>query len=124
MGNRERYARVAGFVLSAAVLAALTVAAPLPAFAAPDGRAVSVPPGDGDPADGRPYIVTVAPGVDPADVAGQVEGVEPLYFFRSTINGFAARLSPGQYAALAALPEVEAIEEDGMASVPHVPETA
>ncbi|MCX4526929.1 protease inhibitor I9 family protein [Streptomyces sp. NBC_01551] len=120
MRNREWFV---GFVLPVVVLAAALTAGAPPAAAAvtpsvPAGLAVPLPPGDDDPAETRRYIVTVRPDADPAEVAAMVEGVRPLYVFRSTINGFAARLTPEQRDALAALREVEAVEEDGVAGVP------
>ncbi|MFD5511110.1 protease inhibitor I9 family protein [Streptomyces sp. NPDC127051] len=67
------------------------------------------------PVDHPTYIVTVSRDLDPADVA-QLVGATPVHVFRSTLHGFAAPLSPGQVAALHALPGVETVEEDGTAS--------
>ncbi|WP_030156964.1 protease inhibitor I9 family protein [Streptomyces sp. NRRL S-244] len=99
--------------VAAVVLAAAFSALPASAAGAAD---VPDPAPYAAPVDHHPtYIVTVRKDLDPADVARLV-GVTPVHVFRSTLHGFAAPLSPGQVAALHALPGVEAVEEDGTAS--------
>ncbi|MGW5342347.1 protease inhibitor I9 family protein [Streptomyces sp. NPDC004050] len=110
-----------GRALPAAFAAALAAVAALPAVS----HAVGTPVGPGTrevravpvaPADWPTYIVTVDRSLDPADVAGRVDGVHPLHVYRDALNGFAARLTPDQLASLASMPDVEAIEGDGTAS--------
>ncbi|MFK0045222.1 protease inhibitor I9 family protein [Streptomyces sp. NPDC090741] len=96
--------------VAAVVLAAFSA---LPVSAA--GAAVPAPAPYAAPVDHPTYIVTVRKDLDPADVA-QLVGATPVHVFRSALHGFAAPLSPGQVAALHALPGVEAVEEDGTAS--------
>ncbi|MFE9931420.1 protease inhibitor I9 family protein [Streptomyces sp. NPDC005533] len=97
--------------VAVAVLAAVTVALPVSAAAA----AVSAPVSHAAPADHATYIVTVHPGLDPAAVA-DAYGITPLHVYRSTLNGFAARLSPEQVEDLRATAVVESIEKDGGAT--------
>ncbi|MFJ3911289.1 peptidase inhibitor I9 [Streptomyces sp. 2132.2] len=96
-----------------AAVAVLAAFAALPASAAT--AATGEPAPYAAPADHPTYIVTVRKDLDPAGVA-QLVGVTPVHVFRSTLHGFAAPLSPGQVAALHALPGVEAVEQDGTAS--------
>ncbi|MEU2390985.1 protease inhibitor I9 family protein [Streptomyces sp. NPDC007369] len=111
-----------GRALTAALAAALAAVAALPAaghaavgpLAGPGSREVRGVVED--PADWPTYIVTVDRSLDPVDVAARVDGVHPLHVYRDTLNGFAARLDPDQLASLAAMPDVESIEEDGTAS--------
>ncbi|MDY0811435.1 S8 family peptidase [Kitasatospora purpeofusca] len=87
------------------------------AAAAPLQRAVQAVPGQ--------YIVTVRQGLDPAATAAKVKGVEPLHTYRTVLNGFSARLDAHQLRMVRALPGVEAVEEDGRASIPKaVPASA
>ncbi|MGP3687672.1 protease inhibitor I9 family protein [Streptomyces sp. IBSNAI002] len=103
--------------VAVAVLAAVAVSLPVSAAAA--GLAVSVSASGPVPraaaADHPTYIVTVYPGLDPAEVAEQ-HGITPLYVYRSTLNGFAAKLSPEQVDALRATAVVESVEADGQGS--------
>ncbi|MFH7593534.1 protease inhibitor I9 family protein [Streptomyces racemochromogenes] len=99
--------------VTVAVLAAVAVLPLSTAAAAP--APVRGPAPRTAPADWPSYIVTVRRGVDPAAVAAQVGGVRPDRYFHHALNGFAARLSPGQVADVAALPGVLAVEADGSA---------
>uniref|UniRef100_A0AAU2JPX5 Protease inhibitor I9 family protein n=1 Tax=Streptomyces sp. NBC_00049 TaxID=2903617 RepID=A0AAU2JPX5_9ACTN len=94
-------------------VAVLAAVAALPVSAATAAVPEPVPhTAAAHPADHAPYIVTVRRDFDPAAVAGMV-GVTPDHVYRNALHGFAARLSPGQVAALHAMPGVESIEEDG-----------
>ncbi|MFB7463943.1 protease inhibitor I9 family protein [Streptomyces sp. NPDC056224] len=109
MANRLSRALPVAVAVAVAALAAVTVPEPVP-------RAAPVAPvAHAEQADHATYIVTVRRDLDPAEVA-QMVGVTPVHVFRTALHGFAARLSPGQVAALHAMPGVEAIEEDGGAS--------
>src|SRR5688572_20436307 len=46
------------------------------------------------------YLVTVAPGNDPAQVAA-AHGLNPRHVYSRALNGFAAQVPPGRWAALA-----------------------
>ena len=106
---------------------ALATAAVLPARAAtpadtPGGAPAATTtapagavPREAAPADWPTYLVTVRHGLDPAAVA-RAYGITPVHVFHSTLNGFAARLSPDQVVALREAPIVESVEEDGTAS--------
>ncbi|WP_328621112.1 protease inhibitor I9 family protein [Streptomyces sp. NBC_00354] len=96
-----------------AAVAVLAVFSALPVSAA--GATVREPAPYTAPVDHPSYIVTVRRDLDPADVARLV-GVTPVHVYRTALHGFAARLNPGQVAALQALPGVETVEEDGTAS--------
>ncbi|MEU9234966.1 protease inhibitor I9 family protein [Streptomyces subrutilus] len=100
--------------LAVAVLAAVT-ALPAAAAAAAATAAAHGPVTRTAAADHPAYIVTVYPGLDPAEVAEE-HGITPLFVYRHTLNGFAARLSPEQVEALRATAAVESVEEDGAAS--------
>ncbi|MGW0748342.1 protease inhibitor I9 family protein [Streptomyces sp. NPDC002587] len=106
MANRLSWALPVAVAVAVAALAAVTVPEPVPHTA---------PVAHAEQADHATYIVTVRRDLDPAEVA-QMVGVTPVHVFRTALHGFAARLSPGQVAALHAMPGVEAIEEDGGAS--------
>ncbi|MGW7454676.1 protease inhibitor I9 family protein [Streptomyces sp. NPDC054787] len=110
MRNRPSWA-----LPTAVAVAALAAVAALPAHAstappAPASATTATPA-----ADWPTYIVAVRPGLDPAVVA-RAYGLTPLHVYRSTLNGFAARLSPEQAEALRATALVESVEEDGTAS--------
>ncbi|MFH8369004.1 S8 family peptidase [Streptomyces sp. NPDC018031] len=57
------------------------------------------------------YIVTLKPGVDAEDLAGDKK-VKPRHLYSKVINGFAAKLTPGQLDSLRRDGDVAAIEED------------
>ncbi|MFJ8163547.1 protease inhibitor I9 family protein [Streptomyces sp. NPDC096136] len=95
-----------------AAAAALAALAPS-AAAAP--AAVREPVPHTAPADASSYIVTVHRGFDPAAVAA-LAGVTPDHVYRHALNGFSARLTPGQLAALTAQPGVASVAADGTAS--------
>ncbi|ONK15978.1 S8 family peptidase [Streptomyces sp. MP131-18] len=103
-------AAAAALLLLAALSPATTATADTePAPPAPLRRAADPVPGQ--------YIVTVRDGAAPAAVLRDaVPEVEPLFTYTAALNGFAARLSAEQLAAVRAQPDVEAVEEDGMAS--------
>jgi hypothetical protein len=66
------------------------------------------------------YVVTVERGVAPESVLRQAAPeVEPLSTYTQALNGFLARLTPDQLAAVRALPDVEAVEENGIISPNH-----
>jgi subtilisin family serine protease len=62
------------------------------------------------------YIVVVKEGGDPTSVAA-VAGVSPHFVYTAALNGFAAELNDGQLNALQHNPNVEYIEEDGVATI-------
>ncbi|MGW6708969.1 protease inhibitor I9 family protein [Streptomyces sp. NPDC054956] len=93
--------------VAVAVLAAVTA---LPGYAAAAAVPEPVPRTAADVH--TTYIVTVREDLNPAEVA-RMAGVTPVHVYRTALHGFAARLSPGQVAALHAMPGVESIEEDG-----------
>ncbi|MEU6211634.1 protease inhibitor I9 family protein [Streptomyces sp. NPDC047023] len=99
--------------VTVAALAAAVVAV-LPATAAAAADAPE-PVRHAAPADHASYIVTVRRDLDPAAVARTV-GAAPQYVYRTALHGFSARLSPGQVAALRAMPGVEAVRADGQVS--------
>ncbi|MFJ3637723.1 protease inhibitor I9 family protein [Streptomyces sp. NPDC090112] len=102
--------------VAVAALAAAAVVAVLPATAATAAAADAPEPvRHAAPADHASYIVTVRRDLDPAAVARMV-GAAPQYVYRTALHGFSARLSPGQVAALRAMPGVEAVRADGQVS--------
>jgi subtilisin family serine protease len=60
------------------------------------------------------YIVVLNEGADPRAVAA-VAGVEPSFVYTAALNGFSAQLNEGQLNALLHNPNVEYVEEDGVA---------
>ncbi|MEW2140919.1 protease inhibitor I9 family protein [Streptomyces sp. NPDC005409] len=107
---RNRPSRALPTAVAAAALAAVA-ALPAHASTAPPAPAAQAAPA----ADWPTYIVAVRPGLDPAAVA-RAYGLTPIHVYHSTMNGFAARLSPEQAEALRATALVESVEEDGTAS--------
>lgn len=101
-------------VAVAALAAAVVAVLPAPAATAAAADAPE-PVRHAAPADHASYIVTVRRDLDPAAVARTV-GAAPQYVYRTALHGFSARLSPGQVAALRAMPGVEAVRADGQVS--------
>ncbi|MEU9606048.1 S8 family peptidase [Streptomyces sp. NPDC048057] len=63
------------------------------------------------------YIVTLKKGASPESAVKEAApAVKPFFTYSSALNGFAAKLTPAELAALRALPTVEAVEEDGTAT--------
>jgi len=62
------------------------------------------------------YIVVVKEGADPHSVAA-VAGVSPRFVYTAALNGFAGTLNAGQVNALQHNPNVDYIEQDGVASI-------
>jgi subtilisin family serine protease len=62
------------------------------------------------------YIVVVKEGADPRSVAA-VAGVSPRFVYTAALNGFAGTLNAGQINALQHNPNVDYIEQDGVASI-------
>jgi subtilisin family serine protease len=60
------------------------------------------------------YIVVLNEGADPRSVAA-VAGVEPSFVYTAALNGFAAELNEGQLNALRHNPNVDYVEQDGVA---------
>jgi subtilisin family serine protease len=60
------------------------------------------------------YIVVLNEGADPRSVAA-VAGVSPRFVYTAALNGFAAELNLGQLTALRHNPEVDYVEQDGVA---------
>lgn len=111
------------FALAAAVTAALATAGILsvPAHSAPTKpgtRSALAPLRSSAAAVTGQYIVTVYKGLNPAATAAKVSGVKPLHTYRHAMNGFSARLDATQLRQVRALPGVEAVEENGVASAP------
>ena len=61
------------------------------------------------------YIVTVREGTSPRDVALAAD-TSPSHVYSAVLNGFAAKLSPVQLAAVLAHPDVVAVEQDQVAT--------
>ena len=61
------------------------------------------------------YIVVLKEGADPRSVAA-VAGVSPRFVYTNVLNGFAGSLNAGQLNALRNNPNVEYVEQDGVAS--------
>jgi subtilisin family serine protease len=80
--------------------------------ARPSAPVLAAAPGQG--IDGS-YIVTLKEGADPRSVAA-VAGVNPRFVYASVLNGFAGELNQGQLNALQHNPNVERIEQDGIAT--------
>ncbi|HEY8527226.1 MAG TPA: S8 family peptidase [Acidimicrobiales bacterium] len=100
-------------VLVALAVAAGTVAAGAPAGADPGATSPETGPG------AAAYVVTLEPGAVaphevPATARGQLAatGRQPTRVYRAALRGYAARLTPAEAAALAAEPEVRAVERD------------
>ena len=62
------------------------------------------------------YIVVVKEGADPRSVAA-ISGVNPNFVYTAALNGFAAELNQGQLNALQHNPNVDYIEQDGVATI-------
>jgi subtilisin family serine protease len=62
------------------------------------------------------YIVVVKEGADPRSVAA-IAGVNPHYVYTAALNGFAGDLNAGQLNALQHNPNVDYIEQDGIATI-------
>ncbi|MFF8386451.1 S8 family peptidase [Streptomyces kanasensis] len=116
---------------SAALLLLLPLAAaPAPATAAAGGAEPAPTVSRAAPAplrthasggiDGQ-YIVTLRPGAAPAAQVAGVAGVTPLFSYEKVLHGFAARLTPDQLTAVRAMPEVEAVEQDAVATATPLP---
>lgn len=105
--------RAARWSASVAVALAVLAASAVPAGAqepAP-GEAPAVAP----PSDTGSYIVTLTP--DTADVAAEARsqlGARPDRVFRSALKGYVAAMSPEEAAAVAADPQVAAVEPDNL----------
>ena len=62
------------------------------------------------------YIVVLKEGGNPRSVAA-IAGVNPRFEYTAALNGFAAELNAGQLNALQHNPNVDYIEQDGVASI-------
>ena len=62
------------------------------------------------------YIVVLKDGADPRSVAA-IAGVNPRYVYNAVLNGFAGELNMGQINALRHNPNIEYIEQDGVATI-------
>jgi len=62
------------------------------------------------------YIVVTNEGADPRSVAA-VAGVNPRFVYQAALHGFAATLNAGQLNALQHNPNVDYIEQDGVATI-------
>jgi subtilisin family serine protease len=62
------------------------------------------------------YIVVVKEGADPRSVAA-IAGVNPHYVYTAALHGFAGDLNAGQLNALQHNPNVDYIEQDGIATI-------
>ncbi|MER8183882.1 S8 family peptidase [Kitasatospora sp. NPDC094015] len=101
------------------LLVPLAVAPTAAAAGAPTSRATPAPLYRSAQAIPGQYIVTLKKDVtgEPGAFAETaLPGVQTLFSYTSALNGFAARLTPAQLAAVRALPSVEAVEEDGVAT--------
>ena len=81
------------------------VAAPAPLLSAAPGQGI-----DGS------YIVVLKEGANPRSVAA-IAGVDPRYVYSHVLNGFAGTLNAGQLNALQHNPNVDYIEQDGIARI-------
>jgi len=83
---------------------------------APEAPVLAAAAGQG--IDGE-YIVVLKEGADARSVAA-VAGVSPRYVYANVLNGFAGTLNQGQLNALRHNPNVERIEQDGIATASTV----
>jgi len=98
---------VSGLVLSAGVLVSGPAEAAPAKFIPAKGKAIP-----------DQYIVVFKDGPSiNAGSAAQEVGATPLYVYDAALNGFAAKLNPGQLKKLQENPNVAYIEQDGEASI-------
>jgi len=62
------------------------------------------------------YIVTLKPGAAAQGVAG-TSGITPTHVYDAAVNGFAAKLTPGQLRSLQRNPNVAGIEQDQVVGI-------
>ncbi|MCP2337695.1 S8 family peptidase [Actinomadura rupiterrae] len=99
-------------LLAGAIASCVGAAAAIPALASADSKPkpVQVTAAEGTPIAGQ-YIVTLKDGSSPTAAAGQV-GATSVQDFGDVLNGFVARLNPGQLDKLRKDKRVAAIEQD------------
>lgn len=101
------------FALPALAAAALAACADQPSPTAVRAPADAAPLASAAPGRGVPgeYVVVLREGANPAGVAAAA-GARPSHVYTAALTGFAARLSPGQLAALRHHPGVVYVEEN------------
>jgi subtilisin family serine protease len=111
--NAVRTVLFAGAALALAACSDQTPTAARGGTAGTPSAPVVTAPGNG--ISGK-YIVVLKPGVGPRTLLADGD-VQPEHVYTSVLNGFSAELNQGQLNALQHNPNVEYIEQDGVASI-------
>ncbi|MGH3390930.1 MAG: S8 family peptidase, partial [Actinomadura sp.] len=104
------------FLFVGAIATATCAATTVPSLADHEIRLIDVSAANGTAIPGQ-YIVTLRQGTSAPDTAGRNRITTLRRFDAAVLNGFAARLTSGQLAALRRDPGVAAIEQDQIATI-------